>query len=1362
MNYNLINNSRLCLKTSEEGSEKQVVVGDFNVDLSNLVVHDGKGDISIESGIQTMLCSNGNLVSKRPEGSFNLAVEADKEYSADTHPNSFLELNDERTYDQNHVVNKLVDLIPLNNNEEMETKGNRQLSPPLVERSWKQSQDMIPLMEDDEIDSWSSSNSLQSICLDKSEIMPVKTTTRKIDSSIRKLVKNTYLRPEQCKDCAYWVNKRRECKCTGFKKGNNKDFPKEDTQGKRIKVLRKLKNQMNRLLKTGKISMVYWTIDGKAYESLPDVVEFVLNGYHAKANWRLKGGMKEDVIDILDPKNHKLNVSEDALEFTIPNPPPTRLKVPTYIQKVMRDTKSITVKPMNQTAYVVKQNGLTVKNLRNRELYSRDQHRDNSKIAKNQVQNILNNYMSNHNDTPKDVQSVYNPNMQYAASRSLTTKDDPDWKECPHQTKFEDQLQYARYTLTKNDVPCFTLNPLTQQNILMLGIPDHINIMTLPSLKVSNYYCPTPQDYNSKYDYACRIVDGFIMFAFPYQGNYLKVAYPNSMRQLVDTYFIFNHYRVCTGEELFHEVYIEVKTKDGMIKVPKYMIEYAQEKFGSKNLSGYSISTFIAEFQKFWKNSANSVFEEPTQEMIQSAMMFAATEKHMNLQDQLGLNYQLLNVQAENVKLLANLPKYTGVYGFLKKIAEMIVPDGFRDIVLEMFNNWKFTGINVNLEPIKQIFEDGVAFLFSLFVKVPLMNVFPQLNDILGVFLEELIKMLPGGGIVIAIYEIYQDWKKGHAGILDSLIRILFHNWHELLPFWLRVCTFPLRVGFHYGWNQLKKKAFAAFDRVVNKIEETYASSYERKPELGMDFMVIDRTFRQARFPRSESVPIPDCLVMNPVLDMEVDDTESLANPIYTVAASVSSNMAGMKNGNNFLNAYLKRNIQEKPLKKLRYEEVVMYKKTASMWKECLDIKECDTQTWINLPNHGSKRMLYQSAYNEFLNTGEINFTAKLNLKLDEVVFKKLMRTICAFDNSYLINVAPAIAEYSSALKRFFNGYNNVAKPTDPFTLHVLYATGMTTKEMAKVIYDNRCMVSENKPHFFLAVLGDDTALTQGDTAMCCDFSRYDSTQHEEQHEAFREMMLCENNVKAIFFMRKAAQAPTKVQNPQTGERYTVPTTGLKTGCPETSVSNTTITAISVYLALLDSFPDEKCEKWKTQVPKWLEERAGFLPKASIQNLQTGVEFLKNIFILQYNDIVVVPLLSSLAKVGKFLTHPRLIVPFAKLKSHQQICVESVYMQLLGKGDLSKVPGFSKWLNSLAKKSLTNAVYRTQYQTKFDSNEVHHDTMETAYNTRYGLDLVSVLELFDNLSKMQLEDYPFNYTAQVLNVAVEKDYGIEF
>jgi hypothetical protein len=148
----------------------------------------------------------------------------------------------------------------------------------------------------------------------------------------------------------------------------------------------------------------------------------VLNGYHAKANWRLKGGMKEDSIDILDPKNHKID---------IPNAPPNNIRPPLNWQKLMHQAKTVTVKPLNSTMYVVKQNGLKVQNLRNRELYARDAKRDNSKIVKNQLSNRLDKYVRHVNDTPKDVQSVYNPMMHYAATKSLTTKDDPDWKECP-------------------------------------------------------------------------------------------------------------------------------------------------------------------------------------------------------------------------------------------------------------------------------------------------------------------------------------------------------------------------------------------------------------------------------------------------------------------------------------------------------------------------------------------------------------------------------------------------------------------------------------------------------------------------------------------------------------------------------------------------------------------------------------------------------------------------------------------------------------------------------------------------------------------------------------------------------------------
>jgi hypothetical protein len=1121
-----------------------------------------------------------------------------------------------------------------------------------------------------------------------------------------------------------------------------------------------LQNKVRQLMKVSPNATWWISVEGKPMKDINEAIRCkLMYGHTMEFRVGLPGGMHNDKEDINEFEIEEINLN-------IPEPPPKQnprahaLKKTDYSKILKSD--HIEVKKLTGEHYAIVKNGLKIENFRNRDLYEREHVKQVKKTVKNERANWANKFVKQHNDTPKDIVHIADHSKEYAASKPFY-EGDPDWKQKKDSTDFEDQLQYARYTLVKNDVRVHTFNPLSQTNVATRGIVDYVNIMMKHSLYTSNIYMPEPQDYNRKFDYACRIVDDELCIAFPYLGSYHVAVYPNNLVLMEDKYFIFNHYRIRQGEQLFVETMVEVKTKDGVLNIPKYMIEYATSKFGAKNVSGYSISTFIADFQKFWKESANSMFQEPTQEMIQSAMFYAAREKHLNLSDQLGLNYNILNVQAENVKLLANLPKFTGVYGVFRKLAELIIPPGFREIVTEMFDNWKFTGTTwIDLESIRQVFQDGVGFLFSFFWKAPSMTVFPQFSNIVSVILEELIKIIPGGGLAIAVYEIYQDYKSGSFGIFDSILRLLFHNWQELLPFWLRLASLPFRIGFHFGWNYLKDKAVKFVKKQVLNIGEDYAATYERKPEMNIDFLILDHCYRQARFPSSESVPIPDVLLQNPILEMETDDTESLQNPIYTVAASVSSNMAGMKNGNNFLNAYLKRNIQQKPLANLHWKEKYAYSALATQWKKSLIINEIDTQVWIDAPNHGPKRQLYQSAFNKFLDTGEIDYTAKLNLKLDEVVFKKLMRTICAFDNSYLVNVGPAIAEYSKALKAYFNGYNNVAKESDPFTLHILYATGMTTKEMAKVIYDNRCMVNTDKPHFFLAVLGDDTALTRGDVAMCCDFSRYDSTQHEEQHEAFREMMTCENNKQAVYHMRKAASAPTKVSHPQTGQVYKVPTTGLKTGCPETSVSNTTITAMSVYMALMDSFPDDKCEKWMTHVPKFLEERCGFLPKASIQNLVTGVEFLKNIFILQNNDVVVVPLLSSLAKIGKFLTHPRIIVPFSKLKSREQICVESVYMQLLGKGDLSKVPGFSRWLNALAKMSLTNQVYRTQYQTRFDTNEVHHETMEIAYDTRYGLDLISVLELFDNLAKLKREDYPFNYCAQILNVAVEKDYGIEF
>jgi hypothetical protein len=401
---------------------------------------------------------------------------------------------------------------------------------------------------------------------------------------------------------------------------------------------------------------------------------------------------------------------------------------------------------------------------------------------------------------------------------------------------------------------------------------------------------------------------------------------------------------------------------------------------------------------------------------------------------------------------------------------------------------------------------------------------------------------------------------------------------------------------------------------------------------------------------------------------------------------------------------------------------------------------------------------MYRKAWEKFLLDGDIDFKATLNLKYDEIIMKHMMRTICAFDNSYVVNVAPTIASCSYALKNLFNGYNNLSK-SDKYTLHICYATGMTSDQLSKIIDDNH--IESGIPHYLLLVLGDDSALIRGNKVLCCDFSRYDSTQHPEQHEVFRKMFTTTWNNRKINMLRKCAAAPTQMFDPSSKEKFIVPTNGLKTGCMETSVSNTTITALSYALGLQTAVKNEQ-DPFEF-IPTFLKDNCGFLPKASYQDLNTGFEFLKTIFILQSDRIVSLPLLSCMAKLGKFLTNPRLIVPFARIKSEQQIAVDSIMMQLKGKGNLQNVPGFKKWYNKIERLAQPFLPEMTllSHQLKLSGFPVHEDTIATAYSSRYGLDWQSVNCFFDELAKLELKDYPVTYTSTVVQHAIDVDYGLE-
>jgi hypothetical protein len=1227
---------------------------------------------------------------------------------------------------------------------------------------------------DHELDSWFSDNFGTESYVLKSEPR-TRRATRKLDSKLRKFEKECAKKVksnpiewkvERCHECDTFIVNHM-CKCTSH-----------PSEGYRIKVRRELKHQMNKILKDKKIDQVYWTVDGKAYESLSDTVELICLGYHAKVQHRMKGGMgndKDDIIEIVEKKSDSDDDFEDdwnpvldledeeyaSLTPTAPPqmPPPLPPKPGSLKDKILKQK----LKPVFQQASSVVINDLKVIGTRNRETVP-DHLVNRTKHIRARTQKIGELGIKKYVAIKDRVEiRLTGPNgSNYMASVALF-EGDHAYKHSSLMSKFEDQIQYARQSLFLQNIPVTCVDPLIGRVIVPQSVPDTVNIMTEWTDKILNIWMPEPVEYNPQFDYACRLEGGFIVLAYPHLGSYQTVTYPNKLVPQGENVMIFNKYTFAPSSKLFDPQPLSVDISRSNIKkkilIPGYVLTFAQNWLGGKNMTNFTVVAYLNEFHKWWSKSANSVFEKPDSAEIIAALFHAARLKQTNLFEIMGLNFDILNLQHDNTKAMIELRKHGNLWSYLKTIARWILPVEAFEVAKEAFDNLRYLGFTKGIwEPLRGFFESGIICLFGNSPPM-LMKAFTWMNDRSSIFLEELLKCIPGLGLVITIKELITDYRESRLTAFGAITRILFHNWHELLPFWARLATLPIRLAWHYGWNTFSK--FKA--KEIERHERSIRLVYDKREPAASEFNIIHHDPTYPRFPQSEPITIPDHLKDKEFIRQMLDDnSEEERNPVHVSCTIASSNCAGVKNGNNLMSATIKRNLQAMPLPVLPNSTIKETHSMARFWKHKFHMEEVLTEDWINQPNHGKKKEMYHKAWKQFQEDGNIEYKATLQLKYDEVIMKEMMRTIIAYDNSYVVNVAPTIASISNAMKKTFNGYTNLSR-SPKYTLHILYATGMQSHQIAKITQDNMELGCGDVPHFFLKVLGDDSALLHEYASLCCDFSRYDSTQHTEHHETFRDTFTTSWNEDKINMLRVAAKSPVVMFHPNSKEKFTVKPVGLNTGCVETSVSNTFTTALNYACAL------EKAIQFDFDpfefIPLYLQYSSGFLPKASIQDIRTGEEFLKTIFIVQEDGIVALPLLSCLAKLGKFLTPPRLIVPLSKIKTDQQIAVDSFLMQIRGKGNMINIPGFKRLYKSLlamASPGLSPYVASHYGAPRISGDyEVLPDTIATAYETRYGLSWDLVDQFFEKLSEVPKEQYPFTYSSDLVQVAIEKDYGLD-
>jgi hypothetical protein len=247
-----------------------------------------------------------------------------------------------------------------------------------------------------------------------------------------------------------------------------------------------------------------------------------------------------------------------------------------------------------------------------------------------------------------------------------------------------------------------------------------------------------------------------LVICFPFGKSYKKLDLPNSWNREPETIGIFTHHSHDANNLAgYEEINQMVRHRNMDVPVPGYIIRHAIAWFSGKHITNYGITSYISEFGKFWNNSANSQFEQPTQMQIQCAYFHAARAKQMTLVEQIGENYDVLNAQSDIVQKLNNLPKYLGLYGLLKWLADTFLPEPIKKLGQDFIDNWQFTGFTMGLPAIiKETLSNGVYFLFNwLFSRWQFMpmQVFKSMDPVLAPVFEEILKTLPGVGLAITM-----------------------------------------------------------------------------------------------------------------------------------------------------------------------------------------------------------------------------------------------------------------------------------------------------------------------------------------------------------------------------------------------------------------------------------------------------------------------------------------------------------------------------------------------------------------------------------------------------------------------------------
>jgi hypothetical protein len=655
------------------------------------------------------------------------------------------------------------------------------------------------------------------------------------------------------------------------------------------------------------------------------------------------------------------------------------------------------------------------------------------------------------------------------------------------------------------------------------------------------------------------------------------------------------------------------------------------------------------------------------------------------------------------------------------------------------------------------------------------LKMFPKLEDKMSIYLEEVIKTLPFGGLFVSLVEIKRDVDEGNFNWLKAVTRIGFHCIWELLPTWflLKLILLPIRILIHVKANNYLKDLDQKHTKRV-KLPETV--------RLGPILTVqsedrYDTPVQDFTMPRYVTTVEPTIFkeIPPPIWECYEFAKTNLPDPNpYFIGNSHDGGSYPAKSTVNFVRAIEDRGYQPLPKKDLDNKFKIVFDETMQRLSKKMTYKQIDFEEWAQ---KSDKYHFYKHFYEKVgMDYDKIVFKWELQLKLNEMLFKEKPRIIHATDPTYTVIVGPMMASIQDALKDkgygVFNGYTDLK---DVFGLdkpfYVLYASCHTN-----IVEEFFTRSLEDPNAYFLAVVGDDTALTHLTKVLAMDMSRFDSTQNAWYHQSFARHMFPshtdENGERTAFYpmaeraYRTQQNAPTTYTPPEakTGNRpksqNVPPVNGLKTGCMETSISNTVLMTISVALALLHGGN----KSFTKVIPQYLQEVCGFLPKSNISTLKEGFEFLKKGWIVSHNKVKCIPLLSNFGKLGKSEKDFRTIVPNGKYKSMAQASVDFDYGMINSMFERNSFPMMIDLFTYYEKEITVSRSFQVldpDHAYKFThkgASMVTDDEVLDYWTRRYEITPDDVYTVFEDLKK-NCHDRPRRYKNLTLSRALDVDYG---